>query len=374
MAFDPVLVATNTNNAVPPATARLSGGGNVVVWAENTQPMARLTTAAGVPGEAFAISPGSTAAISSMSVTAAPDGGFLVLWVDEVAPSISQFSGKLAVELKRFAADGTVRWQRQLGQGQMVGRPMARATPTGFVVGWTSNNVFTMPEQAFMQLLAADGSSVGPTVEVGLGVSAFQHQLNALPLQDGSILAVWSQGDVTRQVYMRRYDANLAPLGTAVPVAGTETTGRALLDAQVLATGDVALAWSLAPPQPHPVYSAVVGTDGTLRSAIHTVTPDRDVEDVRVVPLGAGGYGLVWDMRDANYRLVWDTLWLQQFDNAGVTTGAPQQLDLRYLSSASAVSGITQTAGAGFDIAGGADGHFVAVFNRIQSSTYLMGR
>lgn len=310
-------------------------------------------------------------------MTAAPDGGFLVLWTDEAERAVSQFSGKVGVEARRFAADGTPLWQTRIGAAQVVGRPMARATSNGFVVAWTGQQLFTMPEQAFLQLLAADGSLAGPGVEIGRQDSfPFQHQLRALPLPDGSILAVWTQGNGARQVYIRRYDAALVPLAAAVPLAGTETAGPVLFDAQVLATGDVGLVWSLTPPQPlpHLVQSAVVSPEGTFRAPIQTVTLDRDVVGVQVVPLGASGHGVVWDLQDGNYRQVWATLWMQRFDNAGVVSGDAQALEKRYLNSASATTGLSESAGPGFEFAGGADGHFVAVFNRLPDSTYLMGR
>ncbi|MFL6691495.1 MAG: hypothetical protein ACJ8GO_00900, partial [Ramlibacter sp.] len=130
-----------------PAVARLADGGNVVVWVEGDSVRARLTDAAGsLVGNPFTVGALVNHA-AEHSVTAAPDGGFLVLWVVETERAQSQFSGTLGIRAKRFSATGTALWETLVSgaRQQIIDRVVGRATPNGFVVGWTSQALFTIP-------------------------------------------------------------------------------------------------------------------------------------------------------------------------------------------------------------------------------------
>ena len=354
-----------------PSVARLAGGGNVVAWVEGGSVRARLTDAAGaLVGDPFTVGALVNHA-AGQSVTAAPDGGFLVLWIVETEKAQSQFSGSVGIRARKYSANGTAQWETLVSDGtqQVLDRAVARATPNGFVVGWTLKALFPMPSQGAMRLLAADGTPVGSPVAVSQTDGA--QQLSVAPLQDGSFLAVWRSFLSNSAVYTRRFDAALVPIAPGLPVPGTESATD--VSAETLADGNVGLAWSAGANE---VRSAVLSPVGTLVSAPQVSATRLAPSSLAVLPFGTSGFGVAWQVLDGNYRSNSAEIWLRHFALAGTALDEPVQVESRLTFVVSGVTGASVTAGSGYGICSGPDGHFVAAFQRAgaQADTYLMGR
>lgn len=383
-AFGPVVVGSSTSNFHSPATARLAGGGNVVLWVEGSQIMARLTDAGGAPiGVAFAVNPGHTLGVSGLSAAPTADGGFAVAWALETTRPMSQFHAVYAIQLKRFTSAGDASWESQVNSGlfHSVARPVVKAAPGGFLVGWTSKQVLTYPEQAFLQRISAGGARVGEQVSVSGAPSDPHEHLSIAPLQDGSVLAVWRQRSIPPDeysLYTRRFSADLAPLTSAAQLPGTTSPGAFPVDAEVLSNGSVALAWGATAASGTPeVRSAVLAPDGSFASAVQATPSEATVTDVVALPFGDTGFGVASQILRTGPQFVNASVRLQRFDLSGAPLDALTELVVRQTFRADPATGAILDAGFGFDIAGGPDGHVVAAFKRaddLQANTYLMGR
>ena len=319
-------------------------------------------------------------------MVATPDGGFLVLWLVELERPQSQFSGRVAVQAKRFSATGTTLWEARVSDAnnQVIERPMVQATAEGFVFAWTSKPVFTMPGRGYLQRLASDGSLLGTSVEVASGYG--QQQVSAVPLRDGSILAVWLDGvnPSERSPYSRRFDASLGAMTPPAPVLDASTSNVLAVSAAALSNGNVGLGWIVGSSAGVgvEVRSAVLSQLGTPVSAIQgtsTGLPEAGSAtrftspSITVVSLGAGGFGVAWQIEERNDREAAATIWLRRFALSGMPAdNAPLEVESR--QTAAADSGLQ--AGSGFGLAGGPDAHFVAAFHRAEAAphTYLMGQ
>ncbi len=383
-AFDPVAVGSSTSNFHSPATARLAGGGNVVLWVQGSQIMARLTDAGGAPiGAVFAVNPGQTRFPGSFSVAPAPDGGFFVAWAFETVPPQTQFSAVTAVQAKRFTSAGDTVWETRVKEGlsHTISGAVAKATAGGFLVGWSSKSVLTAPDQVFLQRLSAEGARIGGEVALGDTTAQSQTSLSVAPLQDGSVLAAWSQRTFVPSdqysIYTRRLSADLAPLTAATQLPGTASPGAFHMDAEALSNGSAALGWGATSASGVPeVRSAVLGTDGRFASAVQATPAESMVVGVAVAPFGAAGFGVASQILRTGPRFVNASLQLQRFDLSGAPLDALTELVVRQTFRAEANSGAVLDAGNGFGIAGGPDGHVVAAFMRAdeQANAYLMGR
>ena len=383
-AFDPVLIGSSTSSFHPPATARLAGGGNAVLWIQGTQLMARLTDAGGAPtGAAFVVSAGQTRTPFTFSVAPADDGGFIVAWIFETIPPQSQFHAVTAVQAKRFTAAGDTLWEARVNEGLFHGinGPVVKATADGFVVGWSSKLVLTAPDQVFLQRLSADGERIGGQVALGDTTAQSQTNLSVAPLQDGSVLAVWRQRSFPEDIYSiytRRLSADLAPLAPPTRLAGTGSPGAFFVDAETLSNGNAALAWgATADSGSSEVRSAVLAPDGSFASAVHATPAEAMVTGVAVLPFGDTGFGVVSQILRTGPQFVNASLQLQRFRPSGAPLDALGELVVRQTFRADPDTGVVLDAGTGFDIAGGPDGHVVAAFKRVdqtQANAYLMGR
>lgn len=383
-AFDPVVVASSANPFHAPAVARLAGGGNVVLWAEGGQLMGRRTDAGGAAmGDPFAI--GSTSQASGgFSVAPAPDGGFIVVWVVETLQPMTQFHAVSAIQARRYSPAGDLVWESRVNEGlfHAIGQPVARPTADGgFVVGWTAKVFLTAPEEGYLQRLAADGSRSGPQSGLGIGGGTVQEHLSLAVLPDGSTFVAWRQrlpGGNSFTFQSRRFGADLAPLTEAAAFPGFASSTPFPVEVAALDDGNVAAAWGASGASTRPeVRVAVLSPQGRAVSAVQaSEVLEFAPSDVDVVSFGPSGFGVAWQLVRGGSRETSATISLWRFDGAGLPLGSPQDIDRRLVQWVSPTTGFAVQAGAGFDLHGGADGHWILAFHRAdeRANTYLTGR
>ncbi|MFL6694737.1 MAG: hypothetical protein ACJ8GO_17470, partial [Ramlibacter sp.] len=144
------------------------------------------------------------------------------------------------------------------------------------------------------------------------------------------------------------------------------------VSAETLADGNVGLAWSVG----NEVRSAVLSPQGSQVSGTQVSATRLAPSGLAVLPFGTAGFGVAWQILDANYRSSNAAIWLRHFARAGTALDEPAQVEFRFTATASAVTGASVSAGSGYGICAGPDGHFVAAFHQAdtQADTYLMGR
>lgn len=385
-AFDPFVVGSGPSNTHAPAVARLAGGGNVVFWVEGRQLLGRLTDAAGSPrGGAFVVDDGDPRVPGSFSAAAAPDGGFIVVWAVETEQPQSQFHAVSAIQARLYSASAEALWETRVNDGlfHTIGKPVVKAAGEAFVVGWTSRFVLQAPDQAFLQRLAPDGSRSGGQVAIDADRSSTpQEHLSLAPLQDGSTFAVWRQrsfADNNYTFYARRFGPDLVPLTGSTAFPGFPASTGFPVEVAALADGNVAAAWGASGNSTRPeIRTAVFTPDAALVSGVQASEVLEFVpSDVAVVSFGPAGYGVAWQVLRHGSRQTNADITLWRLDAAGSPLGAPQDIENRLTYWVSPTTGFFVDAGTGFDLDGGADGHYVLSFHRAdgeQANTYLAGR
>lgn len=373
-AFDPVQIASNP---LPfgGAVARLSDGGNVVLWVaagdttRDSRLMAQRTDAAGQPVGAALVVKTEVERVTQVAVAAAPDGGYLVAWAGFDA--VANTPGSVVVNLmaRRYDADGTlVRETRLVPDSQYtIGDLSVEPMPGGgFVVGWDAVSVArTAPLWGHLQRLDADGALSGSEVDL-LDTRDGQQQskVTVVPHADGTVTAVWSNRSVESPqmftIYTRRFDASLRPLTPPTPIDGTTQATSFFLSAAAVGS-NVALAWSVPGSGSEPIRSVVIAPGATSLGDVATVTPTTayQLSALKVESLGSGAYGVVWQESEFYPRGSNAYVRLQRHDASGAATGAPTTLDGRGVSWVSDTTGFGVTAGSGIAVDAGTDGHLV---------------
>lgn len=383
-AFAPVRVAQSVGTPVP-QVARLASG-SLVAWAAGGQVWAQRTDAGGqLVGNAVAVSPVNAEGDPGFSIAADAGGGFIVTWdVSDRRPG-TQFEAVRAVQVRRYAADGTLRNDVRLNDGpyhSLTGRPIVKATPDGgWVVAWTAKQVLPAPSWGFLQRLAPDGSRVGPLVTVGGGTPEVT-QLTPVPLADGTVLAAWLQHDfaaegATYSVYTQRFDAGSAPVTNPVRANLPASATSFPIDAAALAGGNVALAWIVdRGAGGYQVQSTLLTGAGAIAAPVETFEQPSsgwELRSVAVTPL-ADGFGVAWQALYGYNRGMLGELWMQRHAGSGAVSEAPAKLVNQGIASFSPTTGASSTASPGFSLDGGADGHFVGAFQSMPNTAYLMGQ
>lgn len=384
-AFAPEAIAQNANVPIP-QVARLRGGGSVVVWGSGPALMAQRADSSGaVVGSPIALGAASSQDIPYASVAATADGGFVVAVVVADSVPASDQDTVQAVQVRRFSADGTLQFDVRVNDGHFNGvgsTPVIRAAADGgFVVAWIARSAYKGPVAAYLQRLGPDGSRRGSPV--AMATLPLVAQLTPVLLADGSLLALSLQlddgpaSDQRWAIHAQRFGADLTPLSGDTRLDVWTQVENFPFDAARLANGNVALAWvANAGPGVYRIQSTVLSTAGTPVAGIDSYEwpfSIWQVDHVGVAALG-DGFGVAWEALEGYNRGTVGELWFQRHTADGATAEAPVKLTGLSTLSVSPTTGASSHAWPGFTIDGGADGHFVAGFQSIPATVYLMGQ
>ena len=235
----------------------LSGGGFVVTWESLDQDGdnygiygQRYASDGTAIGGEFQVNSYTTSFQQSPSVAALSDGGFLVTW-----SSSFQDGSSSGIYGQRYSADGTAvgtefRANTYTASHQIFSSVSA-LPDGGFVVTWTSNGQDGDSYGIYGQRYAADGTAVGTEyranqVTAGMQIAqTFYGSETVAALGDGRLVQVWA-GQGAEEVFFRLLDVPSPPVftsGSANSVAENAPTSVVVYDAN--ATDEDPVTYSL---------------------------------------------------------------------------------------------------------------------------------
>jgi len=374
--FGPVTVGTATAEEV--AVSRLVGGGSVAAWQSGQELHARILDPSGTPsGTTLRVNVGPRLATPPIAfdVAGLADGGFVVVWAAATSEALTANANTITLQARTYTADRQQRGGESLvSQNAMntigAGKNLVveGAPDGGWAVAWTGKPSRIALSGAFLQRFAPDNSYAGPIVDVTAAGSDVV-DLTMTALADGSMVVGTVQAstpsDQAFTAYLQRIGANGQVLLSAQRFLSNSEAFSFSVDA--LASGNVAAAWSSGTSSSgYSVKWQVLTADAAPVSAAGEILWGPPVEDVRVASLGQSGFGVAWQVIRGFNRGESTSMHVQLLDAAGVTVGAPQEF-ARTTGTVSPTTGASATAGSGYDIDAGPDGHWVAAFQAVQT-------
>ncbi|MDO6965227.1 calcium-binding protein [Rhizobium alvei] len=229
------LVNTTTTSAqYIPKMAALADGGHVVTWIDYSSGSADVVlqrydaTGAAQGGEVL-VNSFTTGNQERTAITALRDGGYVLAWSSD-----GQDGDSAGVYLQQFAANGSrVGSEKQVNTETADFQSLPRVlglADGGYAVAWTSEGQDGDLSGTYLQIYAANGSTVGGETQVNDTGSGGQTIETLELLDDGRFLVTWQQTTVVDNVYVTDVmqkiftPDNIAPV--AVDDSGTLTEGK----------------------------------------------------------------------------------------------------------------------------------------------------
>ena len=244
---DEFRVNTNTDDRQDDPTMTTLADGNVVItWfsldqdGDRSGTYGQLLSPEGVAlGGEFQINTYTDDHQLRPEVTALEDGGFVVVWT-----SLGQDGSGLGIYGQRFNADGTPdggEFQVNTTTSNSQDRQSVTALPDGeFIVAWASwlqegNNGY----EVYAQRFDSDGDPVGVETRINTTITENQSHPELATLEDGGYVVIWNSfghDGYRGGIYGQRFDANGVAVGTEFLV-NTITDGDQA-NAQIVALTD----------------------------------------------------------------------------------------------------------------------------------------
>ncbi|MBC7951948.1 MAG: FecR domain-containing protein [Rhodospirillaceae bacterium] len=336
----------NTNfggDQVAPSVAALTDGGYVVVWEDNSATLGdtdvnaihaqRYYADGTARGGEFLINTITERYQSQPKVTGLTDGGFAVVWRDDLLGTGGDVSGA-SVYAQIFNADGS----KRLGTDFLVNTapgtgnqhvPNILALPGGgFVASWADDSTGT--NNVMAQAFNSAGAKVGSQFMVNSELGGHQGPASMIRLTDGSIVMVWDDssgafGDTDQAVHGQRFNADLTKLGGEFLV--NTATGASQYQSTITALegGGFVVAWrddsgSGGDPYGIAVRAQRFAADGSKSGGEFLVntTIVESQHQPAIIALKGGGFLVAWS---DNNESGLNNVQAQQFDAAGAKVG-----------------------------------------------------
>jgi Ca2+-binding RTX toxin-like protein len=259
---------------------------------------------------------------SDSSVTALPDGGWVVTWA-----SLGQQGAGDEVYQQRYdalgnAVGGETRVNAHTAGIQWDGS-VAALTDGGWVVSWMSANNSTV--DIYQQRYDDDGHTVGGEIKVTTNGNSSLALVTAL--NDGGWVTTWSalngNGGDGSDIYQQRYDQSGVKSGDETLV-NSYTTGQQIEYATAaLADGGWIVTWTSTEDVSSggDIYQQRYDADGdpaSLETRVNTATGDLQAES-SVTALSDGGWLVTWSSSDGTYHI--PSIHQQRYDETGAAVG-----------------------------------------------------
>lgn len=233
---------------VQPAVTGLAGGGFVVTWDAGFVIRAQIFTAEGTAvAVPFSVSPAGASSVDRVDVAALPDGGFAISWNDSRL-SEGDTSGS-GVHVRAYDQKGTAYPETQVNVstiGNQADTSITALPQGGYMVTWTDRGGPSWLIKA--RFLDSTGTPTGPEMIVNTttsGVNSVESSVTVLA--NGNVAVAWYESSLAggSAHHIRIFDpAVQQPVGTETTVpdglAGV-ATGPKIVN---LADGGFALAWT----------------------------------------------------------------------------------------------------------------------------------
>jgi Ca2+-binding RTX toxin-like protein len=309
-----------------PVITALAGGGFIAVWsgsnAANPNVMARIYGADGTAtGAEFRVNENPIGLNTAPAVTTLADGSVAVAWIctqngaAEVKGRILSDQG-LPVGQDFVASGGTGGVQGAIGLSPLSGG--------GFAAVWSAG-----PEGAGlvqMRQFDGDGLPSGPQSTCATLAATSQSDPVIAAFADGGLVVAWGNKTVGRDVQMRLFSPEAAPLGT-------EFAGHDIIDdtqitpsLAVLSDGSFVLVWQGTLDGKGSIQARHFDQSGQALGVEFAVAPSKDGQRLPdVTALANGGFVITWEeIVGGDYGDVF----LRQFDSSGLPLFLPQTVHI----------------------------------------------
>ncbi len=246
------LVNTSTaNNQFAPATAALADGRFVVTWWDETGDewgdgvRAQIYNADGsTAGPEFLVNTTTDRAQDDPSITALPDGGFVISWRDSSETDGEYYGSSIRAQV--FGPEGAKAGPELVVTAEPAlyhAGPVTTALADGrFIVGWTW--VGETGTTIRLQIFNADGSKDGPEIEATAATENSQIVSAITLLPDDRFILGWTEGGIDdTRVRAQIFNADGSKSGAELPVSTTTVGLQTAAEITVLTDGRFVIAW-----------------------------------------------------------------------------------------------------------------------------------
>ncbi|WP_134494265.1 cadherin domain-containing protein [Microvirga pakistanensis] len=332
-----VNITTASDQKVPSVTG-LSDGGWIVTWQSNDQDGSgcgiyqQRYDRTGAPASLTDIRVNRTTSSDQgdPSVTALPDGGWVVTWVSE-GQDVGWNGG---IYQQRYDANGNALFAADRLVNTAVTPDQSQPSVTaladgGWVVTWMSEGQDGSGAGVYQQRYGANGSSLGQETKVNALTDGGQMRPAVTALRDGGWVVTWeshSSGPTGHTIYQQRYNANGTASSVAdLPVETTPGDYKILSSVTALSDGGWVVTWTTYSTggdivqQRFDPSGTALGTPQRVN-----VTTGGLQEPASVTALNGGGWVVVWQSADQDGS--GNGIYLQAYDRNGVPAGPADML------------------------------------------------
>ena len=267
------------------------------------------------------------------SVAALSDGGFVVTW-----NSLDQDGSNWGVYGQRYdntgAADGPEFRVNTETLGDQRYSSVTALPDGGFVVTWNSSGQDGSDWGVYGQRYDENGAPDGGEFLVNTTTAGAQLYPDVAALPDGGFVVVWNSSDGSgRGVFGQRYDDTGAPDGGQFPV-NTITAGSQLYPSvAALTDGGFVVTWMSADASASGVFGRLYDNTGApvgIEFQVNTHTPS-DQGYGAVAALADGGFLVTWSSRDQDSS-DWG-IFARRYDDTGAPDGGEFQVNTTWVGS-----------------------------------------
>ncbi len=217
----------------------------------------------------------------------------------------------------------------------------------GYVVTWRSDGQDGDDDGIYFQRYNADGSELGDETLANTTWEGRQWQSDVSGLTDGGFVITWRDGGDTAadNIYLQRFDASGAKVGSETRVNTTTTNYQSLPEVAGLNDGGYMVIWSSSWDGSYTgVYAQRYDADGNTvggETRVNTTTENYQTPNA-ITPLNDGGYLIVWSSEEQDGDNL--GIYFQRYDSSGNTVGGETLVnttteDVQWGASAAALSG-----------------------------------
>ena len=295
-----------------PRVAALADGGWVVTWLSLSQDSAgnygvfqQVYDAGGQPrGAERQVNTYVLNDQIDQSVTARPDGGWIVAW-----RSYFQDSETWGVYQQAFSADGQPLGSEtrvnaplnSIGGGPEVAPLVTVLSDGGWVVTWSGLESGSSGSNIYQQQYSSSGQSIGGQTLVNTYTLYDQADHHTTALDGGGWVVIWAssgQSSAGDAVCFQMYGANGQPLGAETLVNTQTRYQKAHTEITALDGGGWVITWTSFSQDGEGagIYQRAYGANGQPLAGESRVNTywEGDQRDARVVALSDGGWVVVW--------------------------------------------------------------------------------
>ena len=319
-----------------PSITALPTGGFVIVWQSNGQDgdkygiYAQRYTAAGTPiSQAFRVNTHTPDDQSNPSITALPNGGFVVAW-----QSKDQDESDYGIYAQRYTADGAKAGNEFQVNTYIINEqsnPSITALPdSGFVVTWQGYGSGD-GSGIYAQRYTAAGVKAGSEFRVNTHTDHYQIKPSITALSDGGFVVVWySTGTYSHHsVYAQRYNATGDKISNEFQVNAHTSGVQSNPSIAALSDGGFIVVWASYDQDgsDYGLYAQRYYKDGAKAGDEFQVNTymTRDPSFPSITALPDGGFVIAWQSKDQDGDT--DGIYAQRYTAAGTPISAEFQVN-----------------------------------------------